>query len=212
MTITKGQMLAIMPNASRVVDTYLTYINKYAQEFGLDKPRRMAMWLANVAHESNEMRSVSENLNYTAERLMAVFPSRFKTKPIANLYARNPQKLGNYIYANRMGNRGVESGDGYRFRGRGFYQLTGRDNYKAYNLYLASTGVKVDLLTDAGADLIAQPVGAVKSAMWFAMKHLNKYADANNYNGYCKALNGGLVGIASRNAYYARACKVFNVK
>lgn len=210
MNLTKQQILKIMPNAKNVVDVYLPLINKYAPQFGLVTKNRMAYWLANVAHESAEMTKTVENLNYSAARLMQVFPSRFKSLSVAKKYAHNQSALANLIYSNRMGNGNEKSGDGWRFRGRGFFGLTGRDNYMAYQKYLSSTGVAVNLTTDSGAKLIEQPVGAVKSAMWFAMKNLYRYADSSDFNGYVKKLNGGTNGLDSRITYLNRALSVIS--
>lgn len=205
MILTKQQIIRIMPNSKNVVDVYLPIINKYSVQFGLTTKLRMAYWLANVAHESAEMTKTSENLNYSTQRLMEVWGSRFKSKFEAMRYAHNPSALANHVYANRMGNGDEKSGDGWRFRGRGFFGLTGRTNYKAYNAYLVQHGMSVDLTTDSGAKLIEQPVGAVKSAMWFAMKYLNMYADSGSFTAYVKKLNGGTIGLASRNTYLQRA-------
>lgn len=219
MVVTKEQLLAIMPNATKVVDKYLPVINKYSKEFGITTKQRMAFFLANVAHESGEMRYVVENMNYSAAGLVKVWPSRFSNKSgvagkcHASNYAYKPEAIANVVYANRMGNGDKDSGDGWKYRGRGFFGLTGKDNYKAYQTYLRKGGMDVDLL--ANPELLEQPVGAVKSAMWFAMV-CNRWADDNAFVAYSGQLNCGnartpkdkIIGFESRRNYLARALKV----
>lgn len=203
MTITKEQILAIMPNAKGVVDTYLSYINKYAPMFHIDNRLRMCYYLATIAIESGELRYVTENLNYSAQGLLKTFPRYFNSSNV-NLYARNPQKIANRCYANRMGNGDEASGDGWKYRGRGFIQLTGKSNYKAYNDYLVKGGMAVDLLKNP--DLIAQPLGTVKSSMWFFDTHgCNELADKDMSEAIRKRINGGTNGMSQFKLYYQRA-------
>lgn len=221
MTVTREQLLAIMPNAKSVVDKYLPVINKYSKEFGITTKSRMAFFLANVAHESGEMRHVVENLNYSAAGLVKTWSTRFSSQKTSNKlyapdYANRPVQIANVVYANRMGNGDTASGDGWRFRGRGFFGLTGKDNYKAYQTYLRKGGMVVDLMTTDGADLISKTPGCVKSAMWFVMYNgINRYADDNNFCAYCGMINVGnpkvskdkILGFDSRRNYLAKALK-----
>ena len=201
--ITSEQLSKIMPTAKGLVDTYLPYINKYAVQFGINTRNRMSYFLATVAIESGEMRHTVENLNYSSKGLVKTFPKYFNVCN-AERYAKNPQMIANKVYANRMGNGNESSGDGWKYRGRGFIQLTGKDNYFEYNKYLINTGMRVDLLSNP--DLIAQPLGAVKSAMWFWQKRgCNELADKDEASSIRRKINGGLNGFTQFALYYQRA-------
>lgn len=207
MKLTTSQVRQIMPKApiDRVRDFVATF-NAWSDPFGITTPARAAAFLAQVAHECSELNTMTENLNYSAERLLQVFPKYFSATNV-NYYARNPQKIGNRVYANRMGNGSEGSGDGYRYRGRGCFQLTGRQNYKAYADSQYCNG---DLM--GRPELLAQFPGALKSAMWYWQKRgLNKYADKGDITGLTRAINGGLNGIESRTACYEKAEKVLGL-
>lgn len=180
MKVTKEQILEIMPNAAKYVDKYLVYINGYSEMFKIDTPQRMAHFLAQIAHESNELRNVKEigNKNY------------FHKYDVGKL----KQMLGN-----------LKEGDGYKYRGRGLIQITGRANYQAYQ---KSGYCKGDIMENP--QLLEQPLGAVKSAMWWWYKHdLNKLADSDSFTAITKTINGGTNGLESRRKYLARAKAVF---
>ena len=123
-------------------------VNTLVEKYGVDNPLRLAHFLAQCAHESGNFKVLYENLNYSSEGLLKIFPKYFKDKATADLYARKPEKIGNRVYASRMGNGDEASGEGYKFRGRGFIQLTGKDNYKAFSDY-----IKEDCV--ANPDLVA---------------------------------------------------------
>lgn len=131
--VTADQLRTIMPHAGDAADQYAASLNQAMAAQGINTPQQRAAFLAQVAVEGNELRSATENLNYTtAQRLQDVFGrSRFPTPAAAAPYLRNPEALGNRVYANRNGNGDETSGDGYRYRGRGFMQTTGRENYRA---------------------------------------------------------------------------------
>lgn len=194
-----------MPNAHTMADTYLPIINQYAAQFGINTPIRMRYFIATIAVESNEMRTLTENLNYSSQGLLTTFPKYFG-KFLASSYARKPEKIANRVYANRMGNGSESSGDGWKYRGRGLIQITGKRNYFSYNEYLTRGGMKVDLL--ANPDLLAKPLGATKSAMWFVMQSgANMWADAGNAERYRKTVNGGLNGFDHFKSYLWKAMK-----
>ncbi|WP_226986797.1 glycoside hydrolase family 19 protein [Chlorobaculum tepidum] len=142
---------------------------------------------------------LEEKLSYSAARLMKVWPKRFPTLAIAEKYERNPEKLANYVYANRIGNGPESSGDGYRFRGRGLIQLTGRSNYES-----ASKALGIDLLNHP--DQLTEPAVAAMSAAWFWASHgLNELADdrtgdndLEDFTTITKIINGGTVGLQER--------------
>ena len=162
---------------------------------------RLAMFLAQVAHESGGLLHVSENLNYSAEALLACFPSHFDSDT-AEDYARQPERIADCCYADRMGNGNEASGDGWSYRGRGLIQITGRANY-------AACGAALGLDLIAHPELLETPANAALSAAWFWASHgCNGLADAGDFVGITKRINGGVNGLADRQAYLARAQSV----
>ena len=161
--------------------------------FGIDNPLRRAHFLAQVAHESGHFKRLVENLNYSAKGLLATWPSRF-TKAIAAVYARKPERIANLVYANRMGNGSEASGEGWRYRGRGWIQLTGKSNYAAYSERLFGDD---RLVRDP--DMAAQPDVAAKLAgSYWQVNGLNELADKEDLTGITRRINGGLNGLADR--------------
>jgi len=170
---------------------------------GLSTLNRRASFLAQCAHESMQFTVVSENLNYSAEGLQRTFKKYFPTPQLADTYARKPQMIANRVYANRMENGPESSGDGWRFRGRGFIQLTGKRNYR-----LAGNNLGINLLEDP--DYISRsPIGAIETALWFwTINNLNSYADRNDIKGQTLKINGGYNGLEERVRYYERAKQI----
>lgn len=207
MKITELQLRRIMPNApADKLAAFVKYFNEWSDQFGITTPIRAAMFVSQAAHECVELKSLTENLNYSADGLLRTFPKYFSKKNVAS-YARNPQKIANRVYANRMGNGSEGSGDGYRYRGRGCFQLTGRSNYQAYNNSPQCNG---DLM--GHPEWLAQFPGAIKSAMWFwSKKGLNKYADKCDFRGLTRAINGGYNGLEQREIYFSRAKTEFGM-
>ena len=183
MNVTATQLLAIMPLAKKRYSEYLKYINKYASEFHIDTPLRMAHYLAQIAHESAE-------LKYTTDQGNAEYFEKYDTGKLAVRLGNTPQK----------------DGDGYRFRGRGLIQITGRANYEAYKRYC-----KFDVVSNP--QLLEMPLGAVRSSMWFfsVYQNLNKYADADDIVTITKRINGGMNGLGSRKTYLKRAKKALGI-
>lgn len=172
----------------------LPYLKKYLPEYGITNPQRQAEFLAQCAHESAGFRVFVEGLNYSAERLAKVWPKRYaaangKPNDLALRLARRPQAIANNVYANRMGNGDEASGDGWRFRGRGAIQISGRDNY---SLLAKETGM--DCVNDP--DLLLTPQGAILSACWFWLKY--RISDASNFIEQTRRINGGTNGLADR--------------
>lgn len=201
MSVSKDQLVAIMPNAKGRCDTYLPLLNKYMQDFKINTPLRVAHFLAQIAHESAELKCTEENLNYSAEALRATFPRYFSSAQAA-VYARKPQKIGSRVYANRMGNGSEASGDGYKYRGRGFLQITGKANYATYKAFCGYDVV-------ANPDLLAKPLGACRSACWWWQTHgLNELADKDDLRTITRTINGGFNGLQDREKYLKRAKKV----
>ncbi len=172
---------------------------------GATTPLREAMWLAEVAHETAEMRRFEENLSYSATRLCVVWPRRFPTFQAAAPYARSPEKLANKVYADRMGNGDEASGDGWKYRGRGALMTTGFDNYMACE---RATGIPFVAQPELAAVLEhAFTVGA----LWWRVHGCNAPADLGDVRGCRRIVNGGLVGIGQVEELYARCCAVLGV-
>jgi putative chitinase len=161
-----------------------------------DNKRRIAGFLAQLAHESGGFNFVKENLNYSADGLRKTFAKYFPTDELAKAYARQPEKIANRVYANRMKNGDEASGDGFRFRGRGLIQLTGRDNYTRF---AASLGISID----ETIEYLETPSGAVASAGWFWDNNgLNQFCDKDDFITLTKRINGGTIGLADRKHHY----------
>jgi putative chitinase len=174
-------------------------IPEVASKFGINTPLRVAHFLAQCGHESGGFRVTSENLNYSAKGLAGIFKKYFPTEAAATPYARQPQKIANKVYANRMANGSEASGDGYKFRGRGYIQLTGRDNYTQFG---KAIGVDIPSNPDSVATTYA-----LASAAWFWSKNgLNKLADAgasdSAVTSITKRVNGGTIGLADRIKHF----------
>lgn len=167
--------------------------------YGINTPRRVAAFLACVVHETGGFRVMSENLNYSAARLPVVWPSRFSGPAQAAQYAGNPEKLANKVYASRMGNGDEASGDGWKFRGAGLIQITGRANYAAL---AKAFGKGVD---EASAWVRTREGAAVSAAWWWSSAGCNELADTGNVEAWRRRVNGGLIGIDSVKALYGMA-------
>lgn len=173
------------------------------EKYEITTPKRIAMFLAQTTHESDDFTHLVENLNYSAGALMRVWPKRFPTLAIAKEYERSPEKIANKVYANRMGNRDEASGDGWKYRGRGPIQLTGHDNLAA-----CSRGIGADLLADPG--LLVTPKWGALSAGWFwATRKLNVISDTGDVATVTRKINGGLVGLSDRLNRYDRLLRAF---
>ena len=174
-------------------------IPEVASKFGINTPLRVAHFLAQCGHESGGFRLTQENLNYSAKGLNGIFRKYFPTEASAAAYARNPQKIANKVYGNRMGNGPESSGDGYKFRGRGYIQLTGKENYTAFG---KSIGVDIPSNPDSVASKYA-----LASAAWFFSKNgLHKIADEGASDivvtKITKRVNGGTIGLADRIKHF----------
>jgi putative chitinase len=183
------------------VETLSKYVEpliKVFKTYEINTPLRQAHFLAQVGHESGGFNFTKENLNYSADALLKVFPKYFNADSAAS-HARNPQMIANRVYANRMGNGDVVSNDGFNYRGRGLIQLTGKTNYTAF-----SKSVGLDLTKVV--PYLETPEGAAMSAGWFwDTNKLNAKADTDNIQSVTKTINGGTHGIDDRMAILARA-------
>ena len=169
----------------------------------MDTPERVAMFIAQCGHESNNFKVLTENLNYSAKALDALFGKYFKRAGRdAQEYHRQPRKIANVIYANRMDNGDTDSGDGWRFRGGGILQLTGRYNYTQF-------GEEMEMTPEEAVEYVRTKQGALDSACWFwDTNNINKYADACDVKGATKRINGGYIGLEDREKHYEHAMHV----
>lgn len=167
-------------------------------QHGIDTLLRIAHFLAQVVHESACMTAVCENLNYSADGLLKVFPTHFKSTDDAQRYAHQPEKIANRVYAGRMGNGTEASGDGYRYRGRGLLQLTGKTNYRDFSRWSG-----LDCVADP--DQLLGPCCAPSAVFFWDSHQLNGLADADDLAGITRRINGGLNGIAARRALLEKA-------
>ena len=202
--ITYEQLLAINNNKNpEMCKYYINALNKILPEYKINTKLRLCHFLAQILHESGNLKYKSENLNYSAKALRSVFPKYFKTDEIANQYARKPEKIANRVYANRMGNGDEASGDGWLRRGRGLIQLTGTDNYKA-----CTKALNVDLMKNPDL-IISNAEICIKTACWFwNSKKLNELADKDDIKIITKRINGGYNGIEDIESILKRAKSV----
>src|SRR5438874_10983319 len=193
--IARLQLTAFLPTLARA-DEWAAALNAAMERFEINTPPRAAAFLAQIAHESGELQRLVENLNYTAARLCAVWPNRFATIEAARPYEKNPERLANYVYAKRLGNGDGASGDGWRFRGRGLIQLTGRGNYR-------SCGLAVMLPLEAEPQRLETPeAAALAAAQFWQSRGLNHLADDQNddnddedFVAIPKIIHGGTAGL-----------------
>jgi len=178
---------------------WLEPLKETFEKYNIDTPKRQAAFIGQCMHESAGFKNLNENLNYSAKALMATWPSRFPTEELANQYARQPEKIANKVYGGRMGNADESSGEGWKYRGRGIKQLTGKENYQR-----CGEALGVDLV--GNPDLLLEPKYATLSAGWFWNKHnLNDLADKSDIETMTKRINGGLLGLDARKAAIAKA-------
>lgn len=165
------------------------------EKFGIDNPLKLSHFLSQCAHESGNFKFLNENLNYSADGLRKIFPKYFPTIEAANKYARQPEKIANKVYGGRMGNGDEASGDGYKFRGRGFIQLTGKDNYAAFDKF-----VDDDIM--ANPDLVATKYPLTSAAFFFHKNKLWDICDKGHTHdvvlAVTKRVNGGTHGLTDR--------------
>jgi len=174
-------------------------------KYEINTPVRQASFIGQCAHESNNFRTLEENLHYSATALMRVWPSRFPDIDVANQYANNPEKIANKVYGGRADLGNVEDGDGWKFHGRGVIQLTGRSNYTVCGLALNKPFVELP-------QMLLEPENACMSAGWFwNKKGLNALADSGDIETMTRRINGGLLGLVDRKEKIAKALSVLNV-
>lgn len=201
MVLNEQQLLQILPNARQAAGFFVPALNAAMAKYQIATPARAAAFIAQVGHESAQLTAVVENLNYSAAALMKTWPSRFSAE-LAAACARQPEKIANIAYASRMGNGAPGSGDGWKYRGRGLIQVTGKTNYQK-----CGDALGLDLITNP--ELLEQPVNAAMSAGWFwSVNGLNALADSGSFTQITQKVNGGQNGADDRLAIYQRALKV----
>ena len=177
-------------------------LNETFERFGIVTHNQQAMFIGQCSHECGNFRLLEENLNYKAATLMKLWPRRFPTLEKANEYSGNPKKIANSVYSSRMGNRDENSGDGFRFRGRGIIQLTGHSSY-----FHCGKALGVDFVVNP--DLVSSPKYAALSGGWFWSTHnLNSPADGLDYTKVTKIINGGTIGLDDRIKHVQQALAV----
>jgi putative chitinase len=199
---TQEQLKEMIPRNPYVSQWYEA-ISSILPEYEINTPQRVAAFLAQCAHESGGFVFLKENLNYKAASLRKVFPKYFPDDATAAAYANKPERIANRVYANRMGNGPEDSGDGWRYCGRGLIQLTGKDNYTFF-------AASIDVPVEEASEYLQTFEGAVQSACFFwEQNNLNKWADSGDILTLTKRINGGTIGLEDRIKHYEHALHIF---
>jgi len=190
-----------------VPDAVIAQLPDTIAKFELNTPLRLAHFLAQAGHESGGFKAVNENLNYGAKGLLGIFKKYFPTEAKAKDYERKPEKIANLVYGSRMGNGPEASGEGYKFRGRGYIQLTGKDNYKAFDAVVAENILETP-------DLVATKYPLLSAAWFFHKNGLHKIADGGATDAVVtsvtKRVNGGTIGLADRIKHFKEYYSLLN--
>ena len=201
----KQEHLDAMLHGNPYVDHWYRALCEILPEYEINTPRRVAAFLAQCAHESGGFKFLKENLNYKAASLRKVFPKYFPNDAIAAQYAGKGEMIANRVYGARMGNGPEETGDGYRYCGRGLIQLTGKDNYSWF-------AASLDMPVEDVPEYLGTFEGAVQSACWFwESNNLNQFADSGDILTMTKRINGGTIGLEDRKKHYEHALHIFGV-
>ena len=207
MELTKEQLKQLLPK-NPYIDYWYNALSQLLPDYEINNAKRIAAFIAQCSHESGGFTALEENLNYKAATLRKIFPKYFPTDEIANQYASMPNKqqaIANKVYANRMGNGDEASGDGFKYKGRGLIQLTGKDNY---TFFAGSLGISVE----EAAEYMHTFEGAAQSACWFwETNNLNQWADKGDILTLTKRINGGTIGLEDRIKHYEHALHVLGV-
>ena len=205
--LTLPQLKQLLPNNPDVIDWHRV-LAQLLPDYNINTPQRIAAFVAQCAHESGNFMVLKENLNYRASTLRKIFAKYFVSDAMAQEYTSRPDKqqaIANLVYANRMGNGAPESGDGYRYCGRGLIQLTGKDNYSWF-------AASLEISVETAAEYLETFEGAAQSACWFwETNNLNQYADTGDILTLTKKINGGTIGLEDRIAHYEHALQVLGV-
>lgn len=204
MELTLDQLKQLLPK-NKYVEHWHGALAQLFPDYEINTPQRMAAFIAQCAHESANFAILEENLNYRWQTLRKIFPKYFPTDALAQEYASKPNKaqaIANKVYANRMGNGPEESGDGWKYRGRGLIQLTGRQNYSWF-------AASLEISPEEASEYLGTFEGAAQSACWFwETNNLNRWADTGDILTLTKRINGGTIGLEDRKQHYAHALHV----
>jgi len=204
MELTLEQLKQLLPK-NPYVNYWHNALSQLLPDYEINTPKRIAAFIAQCAHESGGFTALKENLNYKPATLRKLFPKYFPTDELANQYCSKPNKqeaIANRIYANRMGNGPEESGDGYRYCGRGLIQLTGKQNYTWF-------AASLQITPEVATEYLATFEGAAQSACWFwETNKLNEWADKGDIVTLTKRINGGTIGLDDRIKHYEHALHV----
>jgi putative chitinase len=199
--LTKEHLKKFLPK-NPYIDDWYEALTAILPEYNIDTKLRIAAFLAQCGHESGGFVFLRENLNYRAESLFKQWPRHFPSMEIAKQYERQPVRIANRAYANRMGNGDEASGDGWKFCGRGLLQLTGRDNYQDF-------ADSIETPIDEIPDYLGTFEGAVQSACWFwETNNLNREADVGDIKTMTRKINGGYIGLEDRFKHYQHALHI----
>jgi putative chitinase len=206
-TVTLDILQRIAPSTkAEKLEGFVEGLQTACDRFEINTISRLSCFLAQVGHESGGFNAVKENLNYGAKGLRGTFPKYFPTDELALAYERQPEKIANRVYANRMGNGPEESGDGFTYRGRGLIQLTGCNNYTAFATDMGMT-------MEEAIDYLETYEGAAMSAAWFWWKNnLNQWADQEDMLNLTKRINGGTIGLQDRIHHFELAKGAFETQ
>ena len=203
MELTLDQLKQVIPK-NQYVSYWHDALAQLLPQYEINTPDRIAAFLAQCAHESGGFVFIKENLNYRWQSLRKVFPKYFPTDALAQQYEKQPQKIANRVYANRMGNGPEESGDGYKFCGRGLIQVTGRDNYSWF-------AASLQISPEEASEYMETFEGAAQSACWFwESNNLNQWADKRDILTLTKRINGGTIGLEDRKKHYEHCLHVLS--
>ena len=199
--LSKEQLKQLLPG-NQYIDYWYHALEQALPDYDINTPHRVAAFIAQCAHESGGFRALKENLNYRAVTLRKVFPKYFPNDEIANQYAGKPEMIASRVYGGRMGNGPEETGDGYKYCGRGLIQLTGKQNYQNF-------ADSIETAVEDVPEYLQTFEGAVQSACWFwEANNLNQFADNGDILTMTKRINGGTIGLEDRKKHYEHALHV----
>ena len=203
MELTQEQLQQIIPK-NKYVSYWYQALQQLLPQYEINTTERIAAFLAQCAHESGGFVFIKENLNYRWASLRKTFPKYFPTDALAQQYEKQPEKIANRVYANRMGNGPEESGDGYRFCGRGLIQVTGRENYSWF-------AASLQISPEEASEYMETFEGAAQSACWFwESNNLNQWADKQDIVTLTKRINGGTIGLEDRKKHYEHCLHILS--
>ena len=185
----------------KIPDGVIAELSEVMNKFAINTPLRLSHFLAQVAHESGNFKYTSENLNYSAERLKVIFPKYFKQQGLAEAYDRKPELIASRVYGGRMGNGEEGTRDGFKFRGRGYLQLTGKNNYAEFDKFVSE-----EILSEP--DLVAKKYPLLSAAWFFHKNNINSISDKGATDEVVtmvtKRVNGGTIGLQDRIKHFKK--------